>query len=51
VIQEAKNILRTYKGNGTVKTAAAQPAVVQRKGASTPEAQQDAGELTSHHVI
>jgi len=51
VIQEAKNILRTYKGNGLIKTVSAQPAVVQRKGPSSPEAHRDAGELVSHNVI
>jgi len=51
VIQEAKSILRTYKGNGLSKTVSAQPAVVQRKGPSTPGAQRSAGELTSHHAI
>jgi predicted DNA-binding transcriptional regulator YafY len=51
VIQEAKNILRTYKGNGSVRTAPGQPAAVQRKGLSAPGSQRDAGELTSHHTI
>jgi predicted DNA-binding transcriptional regulator YafY len=51
VIQEAENILRTYKGNGLIKTATDRPSAVLRKDPSTPEAQQKAGELTSHHAI
>jgi predicted DNA-binding transcriptional regulator YafY len=51
VIQEAKNIVRTYQGNGTVKTATGRSAVVQRKSPSAPEAQRDAGELTSQNAI
>jgi predicted DNA-binding transcriptional regulator YafY len=51
VVQEAKNILRTYKGNGHAKTAASHTRVASRKSPSTPDTRRNSGELTSPQMI
>ena len=51
VVQEAKNILKIYKGNGLVKKATSQPRAAHRKELSTPGVQQNAGDLASPQMI
>lgn len=51
VVQEARSILRTYKGNGLAKTATSRGQVAQRKGLSTPEAKRNTGDLASYQMI